>query len=715
MNTFRRPPGSGFHLAIVLCAGATLLAAAPPSAHAQAKLPVFTRANTPGFGDFQNSYSWSMAWFQGKLYVGTARNIQCVEKETEQTGFPHLKIYPPAGDCPICTTDPYDLNLQAEIWAYTPSTKTWARVFQSPNNLPNPKEAGKFVAPDIGFRDMIVFTEADGTQALYVAGVTAREYLPGLPTPRLLRTTDGVTFTPVPLNIPNAPAIWMGLRAMVSYKGSLFMTGSVELTGEGFVAQSSNPASGNFQIVTVPSFLAYELGVFNNFLYIGAADFKNGYSLWKTTATGTPPYALTPVVTKGAGRGTTMVSVVSMHTFKNQLYVGSAGWDTVLAPCEMIRVNANDTWDVVVGNPRLDPVTHRMKFPVSGLPDGFGNPFNAHIWRIDDFNGYLYAGTNDASLAYAKLVPYFPAIATRYGFDLYSSKDGVYWNVNTTTGFGSPTSFGARTMASTPIGFFVGSANSCIGTEVFFTPMPGVQTSARMLESNAVASRSMKASPSATTTARPLARPPAELRGELLDGVTVLSWEPKSNAVSYKVTRTTLMPAPRTIKERTGALPAPLFIPGPAHEIGSSPHPYFRDPSGADDTQYFYYVQAVDGSGGLSAPSNVAIVSGSSESGTTFGALFDCMRGLDRAIEGRADAVQNLKELASQSRSAAARSDWTAAREALCTIQNRLAEPNGAPLDAADAQSLALRAANLSRRIHLVEEGVLPRHALDPP
>ena len=88
---------------------------------------------------------------------------------------------------------------------------------------------------------------------------------------------------------------------------------------------------------------------------------------------------------------------------------------------------------------------------------------------------------------------------------------------------------------------------------------------------------------------------------------------------------------------------------------------------------------------------------------------------VNRAIEGRADAVQNLKELASQSRSAAARSDWTAAREALCTIQNRLAEPNGAPLDAADAQSLALRAANLSRRIHLVEEGVLPRHALDPP
>ena len=420
------------------------------AARAQNGAPPFTRVNQPGFGDYQNSYAWSMEWFNGKLYVGTARNIQCVELATEETDFPNSHRYPPKpGGCPICTTNPYDLNLQAEIWAYTPATKSWARVFQSPNDLPNPLAPGKFVARDIGFRDMIVFTEADGTQALYVGGVSAREYIPGLPFPRLLRSTDGINFAPVPLSIPNIPNTFMGLRAMASYNGSLFMTASTELTGEGIVVQSTNPAAGSFQIVTAPTFKAYELEVFNNYLYIGAADLKLGYSLWKTKATGKPPYSLTPVVTGGAGRGKTMASVVSMHVFNGDLYVGAAGWDALLSPCELIRVNPNDTWDVVVGNQRVDPTTRRMKFPISGLPDGFGNPFNAHIWRIDDFNGSLYAGTNDASLAYAKLVPFYPGIATHYGFDLYSTKDGVYWNVVTTTGFGSPTSFGARTMADT--------------------------------------------------------------------------------------------------------------------------------------------------------------------------------------------------------------------------------------------------------------------------
>ena len=43
---------------------------------------------TGGFGDRQNSYSWSMAWFKGKLYVGTARNVQCVEAPDAQLLLP---------------------------------------------------------------------------------------------------------------------------------------------------------------------------------------------------------------------------------------------------------------------------------------------------------------------------------------------------------------------------------------------------------------------------------------------------------------------------------------------------------------------------------------------------------------------------------------------------------------------------------------------------
>ncbi|HEX2035181.1 MAG TPA: hypothetical protein VHS99_13430, partial [Chloroflexota bacterium] len=35
-----------------------------------------------GFGDPRNVYSWSMARFRGRIYVGTGRSVVCVENAT---------------------------------------------------------------------------------------------------------------------------------------------------------------------------------------------------------------------------------------------------------------------------------------------------------------------------------------------------------------------------------------------------------------------------------------------------------------------------------------------------------------------------------------------------------------------------------------------------------------------------------------------------------
>ena len=50
-----------------------------------------------GFGDHTNDYAWSMAWFKGKLYVGTARNEECVERVTEQFYLPDQELLPRLG------------------------------------------------------------------------------------------------------------------------------------------------------------------------------------------------------------------------------------------------------------------------------------------------------------------------------------------------------------------------------------------------------------------------------------------------------------------------------------------------------------------------------------------------------------------------------------------------------------------------------------------
>jgi hypothetical protein len=437
----------------------------------------FTRINPPGFGDRQNSYAWSMAWFEGNLYVGTNRNFACVERATIAFYFPSRFPYLANPEtCVTCTPSPYDLDLRAEIWRYSPSTGRWDRVYKSPADLPNPKAPGQFVARDIGYRGMVPFTEPDGTAALYVFGTCAREYIPGLPPPRILRTTDGETFMP----IPQDPGTTLGdlnavtFRASAVFGNRLFVTASPSLTGDGVLLESSTPALGNdsFRQVTPSSLHVYELKVFNGALYIGVGDQKAGYSVWKTDATGPPPYSLIPVVTDGAGRGATMASVVSMHVFDGRLYVGGAGWyPSLYLSCEVIRVEPDDSWQVVVGNPRSTP--GGLRSPISGLADGFGNPNNFHIWRMEDHQGVLYAGTFDAAARRRSFVGSNLPPAADDGFDLYASADGQHWTTVTNDAFESPFDFGCRSLLSTPVGLFLGSTNDAEGTGVWLATTTG--------------------------------------------------------------------------------------------------------------------------------------------------------------------------------------------------------------------------------------------------
>src|SRR5262249_29142578 len=153
-------------------------------------------------------------------------------------------------------------------------TGQWDRIFQS-DVLPNPKAPGKFVARDIGYRDMVIYREADGTDALYIVGCSAREYTPGLPPPRILRmtvVTDATGSHEVFEAIPQDPGTVMGdlnaitFRATAVYNGRLYVTASPGLTGDGYLLESANPRGGNnnFRLVTPLTSHIYELSVFNN-------------------------------------------------------------------------------------------------------------------------------------------------------------------------------------------------------------------------------------------------------------------------------------------------------------------------------------------------------------------------------------------------------------------------------------------------------------------
>lgn len=426
-----------------------------------------------GFGDKQNSYAWSMAWFKGALYVGTARSALCVERATIEYYLPEGPYYtthPAAGvSCPPTISQ---ADLRAEIWRYGPRTRRWALVYRSPT-IPNPAAPGRRIARDIGYRGMVVVPLSRGRSALAVAGVTADEFIPKLARrypPRILMTTDGSHFRairggPGVIRTTLGPQRPIGFRAMQVLGRTLYVTASAGLTGDGVVLRVTHltGASPRFRQVSPARLAVFELKTFNGRLYAGTGDSTTGYGVWQ--AGGGRSLRWTPVVTGGAGRGSVVTSVVSMQTYRGRLYVGASGWATSVFPVsELIRIARDGRWDVVVGAARA--VNGTVKAPVSHLGDGFGNPFNAHFWRMAVYRGALLLGTNDWSSSLSGLPIVTAQVRSEFGFDLYGTCNGSDWWRATRNGFGRPHDYGLRVMVASPRGLFLGTANLVQGTTI---------------------------------------------------------------------------------------------------------------------------------------------------------------------------------------------------------------------------------------------------------
>ncbi|MEW6442565.1 MAG: hypothetical protein AB1640_16630 [bacterium] len=452
-----------------------------------------------GMGDRQNSWIWSLQWWNGRLYAGTSRAPMCVNLRTASIGIPFFPYESPDPDLE-CTPDPNDLPLRAEIWRWDPMADLWERVYRSPEDIPIPG-TDKKVARDIGYRAMEVFREPDGTEALYVSGVTSRPIHHDEPRPpgaRILRSTDGTRFEAVPQD----PGTYLGdienasFRGMASYKGRLFILAGT-YTGPGVVLESANPRAGNdsFHKASPPGMRVMEIESYNGHLYFGLRDTSGlGYSVVRTDAEGERPYSFTTVVPPGAGITVSPnTDVLSMVEFKGYLYCGgnAIGNDLGAPPdigepktlalrdapppppevneylkgAELIRIGPDDRWDLVVGRPRDTPDGYKV--PLSGFSSGFNYPFNNHFWRMAVHDDVLYLGTFDSSTVYKEILPLTDFVGELMGFDLYASSDGVHFRSITRNGFGDRLQCGCRSLASTPYGLFLGTATFYYGAFVY--------------------------------------------------------------------------------------------------------------------------------------------------------------------------------------------------------------------------------------------------------
>jgi hypothetical protein len=610
-----------------------------------------------GFGNFRNSFAWSMAWFRGKLYVGTGREVNCVENATVDYYLVLSERYkrrPLTGA--RCPRNRYDMDLRAEIWQYTPRTRRWRMVYQSPTG-PNPRARRKSIARDIAFRGMVVYRDGRGRKRLYIGGVTANEYIPGLRRrhpPRILSTRDGVHFraTPVRDLIGHTPGGYqrpMGFRSMQVWNGRLYVTASATLAGQGAVFEVIRPWSrhARFKQVTPPNLAVFEMEVFDGHLYAGTGDRTNGYGVYRISATRRHPrghrrahraarryaalrYRLRPIVKGGAGRGATVTSVVSMHVFRDRLYVGSSGWynNQGIPVSEMIRVDRRGRWQIVAGaNRTVNGVT---KGPISGLGDGFYNMFSAHFWRMEDYDGALYVSTNDWSYlvktGFPELEPWLAgavqsALAGEYGFDLWASCDGRDWFPVTRDAFGQSNmlDFGGRNLVSSPAGLFVGSANHPQGTKVWRSRVGACSSLVgRARKRYAQEHRGRLQAASAEVTAPQRVLTDAQRAG------TVVSWRPTAGASGYRVLRAAYLSVPLTLRDppvlpsgfmledqvpdivrrgTPGAREIDLPVLAQFTPIGTARNTFYVDRTARPGRRYAYRVVAVGASGYRSPPS----------------------------------------------------------------------------------------------------------------
>lgn len=450
----------------------------------------FTCIARDGLGDHQATIVQAMAWFRGRLWVGTGgRSLNPMG-----LGAAGLARMGPLADL-LRERDRLRgrAPVGARIWAFDPASGDWERVFASPLE---PGPDGAPVPRDRNVRGAIVL---DG--ALWMGASSMRGQV------TLLRSVDGHAFEEVPhghfglgpqADIPSLRRfVAAGGRLHTAFVGRNQGRGMLDDNMSDFpaVQASDDPLNGGWRAVGEPGFgdpanlSVNELAEFAGHLYAGTLNPRGGFQLWKAEP---GAYRWRKILDRGAFAGPVASIAAAMIPFGDHLYVasglqrqGRGGLDRLgPMPGELLRVAADDSWELVMGEPRVTP--HGLKRPISGLGAGFGSVFNRGVWCLAEHDGLLYAGCGDIRVfdtfipdAKSGLSAGFRARMAEAranwpgGFALWRSADGARWEPVTTQGFEADRhTYGIRELAATPAGLFVGTAASGAGFQVWRSGRP---------------------------------------------------------------------------------------------------------------------------------------------------------------------------------------------------------------------------------------------------
>ncbi len=465
-------------LATMIALGAYASAAAQPLGPGEERVIAQN-----GFGEPSNSYAWSMGWFKGKLYVGTGRDVLCVENQTVNYFLPLTNKYT---NTPLpnvhCPANPYAMHLRAQIWQYTPSTKVWKRVYRSPATARNPFETSRrspATSPTAGCSPTPARTAARRCSPPASAPTSTCRRCCATTRRRLLRSYDGVhwqslNLRSVVVHYPQGDTRAMGFRSLLEWRGPSVRDGDAGPDGRRRAVRSHAPvlqprraASRSARRTSTSSKRRCSTATCTS----AAAAPHRATRCGRPAATAVP---FIPVVTGGAGRGAIITSVVSMHVFRDALYVGASGWyhEKTLPLSEMIRINSDGPVDARGGDAaqareRAHGVPHER--PRGRLRQPLQRPLLAH--GHDRAAGCTSAPTAGPtwSKTGAATAGSRDVLAGASGYQLWGTCNGEDWYAITRNAFGtSEYDFGARTLQPEPGGgnLYIGSANHAQGTMI---------------------------------------------------------------------------------------------------------------------------------------------------------------------------------------------------------------------------------------------------------
>lgn len=431
-----------------------------------------------GLGHPASTIAHAMAWFDGRLLVGTTAPAM---RSAEDRG--RILAYDPAAD-PDITGAPEAWQTRFAAPLVTPDDRidvVDVQLADGPMTRlrrrgPPPDKVGR----DFGIRSMTVFQgRSDPAPCLYAGTLS-------LWGGRVLRSADGRRFEPVTQPGMGDPRV-LSFRGLTALDGRLFTApaGTVDgqtmdrnLAPETMVFVSEDPASGQWQPACAPGFGdpanrgVFALGAAHGHLYAGTANPLRGFQLWRTDAAGTPPYRWTRVLTDGAFRYTPNLCTAQMAEFDGALYVGSGlpgfGYDKQHdigpAAAELLRVHPDGSWDLLAGEPRFTP--DGLKVPLSARGPGLDDPYNSVVWTMGAHDGALYLGMHSwepyaSALGQAGQATGGPGSPDGHvpGYQLWASRDGVDWTMVLQASPEMAGDAGLRTLLTTPAGLFLGSSN----------------------------------------------------------------------------------------------------------------------------------------------------------------------------------------------------------------------------------------------------------------